>query len=184
MNSGSLIIDNTWTLFLDRDGVINRRIVGGYVRRWDEFEFLPGVLDAMKILSKRFVRIVVVSNQQGIGKGIMTGADVELIHSSMVRQIEGARGRIDLVLYSPHLRSDGSEMRKPATGMAMEAQRRFPEISFEKSIMAGDSESDILFGRNAGMKTVLISDDAELVEKLKGQCDLFYSDLISFSNAI
>lgn len=181
MNSGSWSTDKSWTLFLDRDGVINRRIVDGYVRRWEDFEFLPGVLDAMKILSKHFGRIVVVSNQQGISKGIMTASDVELVHSSMVRQIEGARGRIDLVLYSPHLHSDGSPMRKPGIGMAMEAKRHFPEISFEKSIMAGDSESDLMFGRNAGMHTILVSDEAPLIEKLKGLYDLVVPDLVNFA---
>jgi histidinol-phosphate phosphatase family protein len=181
MSSGSWNIDKSWTLFLDRDGVINRRIVGGYVRRWDEFEFLPGVLDALKILAKRFGRIVVVSNQQGIGKGIMTETDVGLIHSSMVRQIEGARGRIDLVLFSPHLRTDGSPMRKPEIGMAMEAQKIFPEIDFEKSVMAGDSESDMLFGRNAGMKTVLINQNKEDSERLSLLYDFAYPDLMSFA---
>jgi histidinol-phosphate phosphatase family protein len=184
MSSGSWNIDKSWTLFLDRDGVINRRIVGGYVRRWDEFEFLPGVLDALKILAKRFGRIVVVSNQQGIGKGIMTETDVGLIHSSMVRQIEGARGRIDLVLFSPHLRTDGSPMRKPGTGMALEAQKIFPEIDFEKSVMAGDSESDMLFGRNAGMMTVLISDDPVVVKQHSALYDEHYNDLLMFSKTL
>src|SRR5512138_3466318 len=154
-------IDRNWTLFLDRDGVINRRIVGGYVTAWEEFEFLPGVLEALKILGRRFGRIIVVSNQQGVGKGLMTSADVEKIHSSMVRQVEGARGRIDLVLFSPHLDSEESLMRKPNTGMALEAAQWFPEIEFGRSVMAGDSASDMRFGKNAGMKTVLISDDPD-----------------------
>lgn len=174
-------VNRTWTLFLDRDGVINRRIVDGYVTRWEEFEFLPGVLDALKIMARHFGRIIVVSNQQGIAKGIMTEEDLDRIHSSMIRQIEGARGRIDLVLHSPHLSSEGSPMRKPGIGMAVEAKKMFPEIDFEKSIMAGDSESDMLFGRNAGMKTVLISPDSELTEQLNGTFDSVYPDLISFA---
>jgi D-glycero-D-manno-heptose 1,7-bisphosphate phosphatase len=174
-------IDRSWTLFLDRDGVINRRIPGGYVVRWEEFEFIPGVPVALKDLSRSFGRIIVVSNQQGIGKGLMTVHDADLIHGSMVRQVEGARGRIDLVLFSPHLEEEGSQMRKPNTGMALEAKKRFPEIDFRKSVMAGDSESDLQFGRNAGMKTVLISNDAECIQRLAGLYDLTAPYLLSFA---
>ena len=184
MSLKSWNIDPSWTLFLDRDGVINRRIVDGYVTRWEEFEFLPGVPEAMKTLSRTFGRIIVVSNQQGIGKGIMTAGEVERIHSSMVRQIEGARGRIDLVLFSPHLREDGSPMRKPGIGMALEAKKHFPEIDFAKSVMAGDSASDMLFGKKAGMKTVLIMNDLKCIEQLPGLYDLVFPDLISFSKGL
>ena len=101
MNSRTLKHGKDWTLFLDRDGVINRRIVGGYITEWDEFEFLPGTFEAIRNLSAGFGRIVIVSNQQGVAKGLMTAEDVERIHSSMTRQIEGEGGRIDLVLYCP-----------------------------------------------------------------------------------
>jgi len=170
-----------WTLFLDRDGVINRRIVGGYITDWDEFEFLPGTFDALKEFSSTFGRIIVVSNQQGVAKGVMTNADVEKIHSSMIRQIEGAGGRIDLVLYSPHLASEGSEMRKPSVGMALKAKEMYPEISFEKSVMAGDSLSDLEFGRNAGMVTVFICPDKILADKYSDLTDFHYPDLVTFS---
>lgn len=176
-----LDIDRSWTLFLDRDGVINRRIVDGYVRRWDQFEFLPGVLDALKILARKFGRIIVVSNQQGIGKGLMTEPELQLIHNSMVRQIEGAGGRIDLVLHAPHLASDRSPMRKPGIGMALEAKSIFPEIDFEKCVMAGDSDSDMQFGRNAGMKTVLISEDPQYTEIPDILVDFVYKDLLMVS---
>ena len=184
MNSENWNIDKSRSLFLDRDGVINRRIPDGYVKTWDAFEFLPGVPEAMKRLAKRFGRIIVVSNQQGIGKGLMTEQDLERIHSSMVRQIEGSRGRIDLVLHSPHRKEEDSPMRKPGIGMALEAKKIFPEIEFGKSVMAGDSESDLLFGRNAGMKTVLISDNVKLVKSLKDHFDFVYPDLLAFSLAL
>jgi D-glycero-D-manno-heptose 1,7-bisphosphate phosphatase len=72
-------------------------------------------------------------------------------------------------------------MRKPNTGMATEAKIRFSEIDFGKSVMAGDSESDMQFGRNAGMKTVLISDDGECIQNLAGLYDLTFPDLLSFA---
>ncbi len=73
-------IDESWTLFLDRDGVINRRLMGDYVKSLDEFEILPGVLGAIKNFSKKFGRIVIVTNQQGIGKGLMTNEDLNAVH--------------------------------------------------------------------------------------------------------
>lgn len=177
-------IDKGWTLFLDRDGVINRRIPDGYVTRWEEFEFLPGVLIALKTFSRIFGRIIVVSNQQGIGKGIMTEHDLELIHSSMIRQVEGAGGRIDLVLHSPHRKEEGSLMRKPNTGMALEAKKIFPEIDFARSVMVGDSASDMLFGRNAGMKTVFIAIMPDHPEYKLGINDLVFTDIEAFAKAL
>ncbi|MEI7981828.1 MAG: phosphatase, partial [Bacteroidota bacterium] len=76
----NLKIDHTWTLFLDRDGVINRRIVGNYAKSCDQFEFIPGVLDAIRQFSLIFGKIIVVTNQQGIGKGLMSREDVTAIH--------------------------------------------------------------------------------------------------------
>ena len=88
-------IDSSWTLFLDRDGVINVRIIDGYVRNIDEFHFLPGVLDAFRRFSEVFGRIIIVTNQQGVGKGIMSEADVEKVHSHLKSAVEGSNGRID-----------------------------------------------------------------------------------------
>ena len=90
-----------WTLFIDRDGVINRRLVDDYVKNLDEFEFLPGVLHAMSIFAKNFKHIFVVTNQQGVGKGLMTEEKVHQIHSSMVSQIVQKNGRIDAVYFCP-----------------------------------------------------------------------------------
>ena len=147
-------IDKSWTLFLDRDGVINRRLLDDYVKRWDEFEFLPGVKEAIAKLSRIFGRVVIVSNQQGIGKGLMTEKDLDHIHSMMVHEIEEAGGRIDAIYHCPELKEKNPECRKPKPGMALQAQKDFPEIDFEKSVMIGDSESDIEFGKRLGMLTV------------------------------
>jgi len=184
MTLQDLRIDSTWTLFLDRDGVINRRIMDDYVRTWDQFEFLAGVPEAIKLLAGIFGKIIVVSNQQGIGKGLMTENDVQQIHRRMTDEIVQAGGRIDAVYISPYLHSDGSFMRKPNVGMALRSRRQFREISFNRSIMAGDSLSDMIFGKRAGMKTVLISPDAELAKKHPRQIDYLYPDLISFVHAI
>jgi histidinol-phosphate phosphatase family protein len=182
MNLNQLQIDRTWTLFLDRDGVINRRIVDDYVKTWDQFVFLPGVLDALKKFHHVFGRIIVVSNQQGVGKGLMSEADVQSVHIRMQDEIKNAGGNIDAVFYSPHLQSDKSIMRKPNIGMALKARRQFTDIRLNRSVMAGDSISDMIFGKRAGMKTVLISQNAEPAQLHPRQIDYLYPDLISLAN--
>lgn len=147
-------VDSSWTLFLDRDGVINVRLVGDYIKSVEEFEFIPGVLNAIVQFSKQFGKIVVVTNQQGISKGKMTERNLEDIHRYMRLEIEKHSGRIDAIYHAPQLASEQSEMRKPNVGMAKKAQLDFPEINFEKSVMIGDSDSDIEFGQALGMITV------------------------------
>lgn len=152
-------IDESWTLFLDRDGVINRRLMGDYVKSLDEFEILPGVLGAIKNFSKKFGRIVIVTNQQGIGKGLMTTEDLNAVHQYFQSKVIENEGRIDAFYHAPNLAAENSDLRKPNIGMAHLAKTDFPEIDFSKSIMVGDSVSDMEFGKNAGMKCVFISED-------------------------
>jgi histidinol-phosphate phosphatase family protein len=184
MNSGHLKTDITWSLFLDRDGVINKRIVGGYVRLWDQFTFLPGVLDAFKILTGNFNRIFVVSNQQGVGKGLMTDQDVTDIHVRMTEEIVKAGGTVDMTYYCPFLEVSRSIMRKPGIGMALQARKEFPEINFKRSVMVGDSISDMIFGKRLKMKTVLLSNDIALIRKGANVIDLVYDDLLSFAKSL
>lgn len=151
-----LFIDEGWTLFLDRDGVINRRIIDGYVTSWSAFEFLPGVLDAMKIFAEKFKYIMVITNQQGVGKGLMTMEQLEAIHDRMCLEIEAHDGRIDGILVCSQLATDPDNYRKPSPEMAYMAQDIYPEIDLEKCIMVGDGQTDIDFGRNAGTRTIFI----------------------------
>ncbi|NOX86952.1 MAG: HAD family hydrolase [Chlorobi bacterium] len=173
--------DKSWTLFIDRDGVINRRPVGDYVKKWDEFEFLPGVPEALAQLSGIFGRIIVVTNQQGIGKGLMTSGDLEEIHRKMVDKIGKAGGRIDAIYFCPDLEGEAENCRKPGTGMAERAKADFPEIDFSRSIMAGDTENDMLFGKNAGMITVLINTNDIPVNEIPS--DAVFPNLISFAGS-
>ena len=153
--------DKSWTLFLDRDGVINHRIPGAYVRHWEEFEFMENVPKAIAIFSKIFGRIVVVTNQQGIGKGLMTSEELVALHDKMYREIMKAGGRIDAVYFCPKLATENPICRKPEVGMAYQAQRNFPEIDFKKSVMVGDSLSDMGFGSKVGMWNVLVETNEE-----------------------
>jgi histidinol-phosphate phosphatase family protein len=184
MNLPGLTIDRSWTLFLDRDGVINRRIVGDYVKTREQFEFIPGVPEAIATLSARFGRVIVVTNQQGVGKGLMTDADVNAVHRIMTEEIERAGGRIDAVYYSPHLESDRSFMRKPAPGMALRARRQFPGIVLKKAVMAGDTLSDMIFGKRLGITTVLIAPNARLAQKHPAYIDFVFPDLLTFAGSL
>lgn len=151
-------IDKDWTLFLDRDGVINRRIPGDYIRTVEEFEFLPGVLKTLSRFSNIFHYLIIVTNQQGIGKGLMTEKDLQVIHQHMVDQIEKSGGRIDKIYFCSDLASLADNCRKPSPAMGLRAKKDFSQIDFEKSVMVGDSLTDIGFGRGLDMKTILIGD--------------------------
>lgn len=139
-------------LFLDRDGILNKHLPGDYVRNWSMWEWLPGILEAMPVLAKRFKRIFIVTNQQGVGKGLMTEADLEDVHRHMLADIEAAGGRIDRVYVCTALESEKSPNRKPEIGMALQAQRDFPEVDFHRSVMVGDSKSDELFAQRSRMR--------------------------------
>ena len=150
-------LDQSWTLFLDRDGVINERIMDDYVKRTDEFVLLPGVANAVSRANKIFSNVFVVTNQQGIGKGLMTERNLLEIHDYCSELLQVENGHIDRYYFAPNLASDNSDLRKPNSGMALLAKQEFPAVDFQKSIMVGDSDSDIEFGRKLGMKTVFIS---------------------------
>jgi len=158
MTLKDLNINKDWTLFLDRDGVINKRLEDDYVKNWVEFEFLDGVFDALKYFDALFGKIVVVTNQQGIGKRLYRLEDLELIHGNMLYEVKYHGGRIDKVYFSPHLAAEQHPSRKPGIGMALQAKTDFPNINFEKSVVIGDSMSDMEFGKKAGMYTAFISE--------------------------
>ena len=184
MSLQNLKTDKNWSLFLDRDGVINRRIVDGYVRSWDQFSFNPGVKEALNELSGVFGRIVIVSNQQGVGKGLMSENQVDTVHAKMVAEVEASGGRIDAVFYCTALENEKSFNRKPNIGMALQARKRYPEIRFRQSVMVGDSLSDMIFGKRVGMKTVFLSADLPRIRKGYKTINYVFTDLLSFSKSL
>ena len=153
--SDSVLSSGADTLFLDRDGVINRWLPGDYVRSWDQFAFLPGILECLRKWAGRFKHIILVSNQRGVGKGKMTMEQLEQVHARMLAEIRAAGGRIDAVYTCTELDED-HPMRKPQPGMFLEACRDFPDIAPERSLMLGDSESDRDFAYACGMPFVLM----------------------------
>ena len=173
------------TLFLDRDGVVNERLPGDYVRCWEEFRFLPGALEALRFFSGYFQYIVLVTNQQGIGKGLMTERDLADIHERMLSGIRAAGGRLDGIYYCPERSSAAGSCRKPGSAMAWQAKRDFPGIDFAHAVMVGDSASDMEFGLALDMQVVLIEgkeDDLERIKALSPQISLRFPDLASYAD--
>jgi len=176
-------IDKSWTLFLDRDGVINHDKDNDYILNWDEFRFYDTTLEAMAILANYFQRIVITTNQKGVGKGLMTIAELNNIHSNMLLQIEQAGGKIDKAYYCADL-ADDSPDRKPNPGMAYQAKLDFPEIDLSKSIIVGNRISDMGFGRNAGMHTVFVATTHPETPYPDPLIDLRFNDLLEFAKAL
>ena len=155
------------TVFLDRDGVINRKMPEGqYVTGWHDFELLPGVAQAIAQLNAAGLRVLVVTNQRGIALGLYTSADVEAIHQQLALALAVHGARIDGFYFCPHDKR-ACNCRKPLPGLFEQAQAQFPEIDPASSIMIGDSLSDIEFGRNLGLRTIFLEGDAASREHQK-----------------
>jgi D-glycero-D-manno-heptose 1,7-bisphosphate phosphatase len=176
--------DRSWTLFLDRDGVINKKIENDYVKKWEDFHFLEGVHTALKKFSSLFGITVIVTNQQGIGKGVFTESDLAATHKKMVEEINKNGGRIDKIYFCPALAADDHPNRKPNTGMAFDALRDLPAIDFERSVMVGDSLTDMQFGRALGMFTVFIKDQLPPLPAEQTLIDRHFTSLEGFSASI
>ena len=176
-------IDKNWTLFIDRDGVINHEKKDGYILNWREFEFYKDVKETFPKFNDKFGKIIVISNQRGVGKGLMTETDLNSIHQHMQKQIEMTGGRIDKVYYCCST-DDKHPERKPNPGMFLKAKKDLPSIDFSKSIMVGNKPSDMSAGRNAGMYTIFIK-STNLGQPLPDpDIDLAFDSLADFAKAL
>ncbi|MFH1575441.1 MAG: D-glycero-beta-D-manno-heptose 1,7-bisphosphate 7-phosphatase [Candidatus Nealsonbacteria bacterium] len=146
-------------VFLDRDGVININ-EPEYVHKIEDFKFIPGVLPALRKFSKTGYKIIIVTNQSGIGRGFFTKKDLQILHQWMLEQFEKAKVRINKVYFCPHVAEDNCSCRKPRIGMLEEAVKDFG-INLNKSWIVGDSERDIQMGKEANLKTILLGKDAK-----------------------
>jgi len=181
MKRALALVDKDWTLFLDRDGVINVRPINDYVKSPEHFIFLEKVPQAIHCLNKIFKYTFVITNQQGISKGMMTVNDLENIHKLMHTELSKHDAKIDEVFFCPDKKEDKSLFRKPNVGMALAARKKYPDINFKKSIMVGDSITDMMFGKKLKMLTVFISDDMYEVKKNASLIDYHFKSLFEFS---
>jgi len=151
-------------VFLDRDGVINRKPpTGQYVTKWEDFHILPGVVEGVSQLNRGGFAVIVVTNQRCIAKGLITIADLEKIHQRMRDSLARAGAIIDGIYCCPHEIEPSCDCRKPAPGMLLEAARS-RGIELSASWMIGDSNIDVEAGKNAGCRSARLSvrnDDAD-----------------------
>jgi D-glycero-D-manno-heptose 1,7-bisphosphate phosphatase len=155
------------TVFLDRDGVINRKPPeGDYVKSWEEFEFLPKAPEALRLLKEAGMRIIIITNQRGIARGLMTERDLEEIHKRMLAELARLQASVDAIYYCPH--EEGvCDCRKPRVGLFRQAQQDFPDIDFSNSAVIGDSLKDMEAGTQLGSLTILIADETAKEKLLK-----------------
>jgi len=144
-------------VLLDRDGVINRRIPGGYVTSWESFEFLPGALEAFKLLAENGYETLVISNQAAVGMKLMTSDELGLLTRQFEREVEKKGGRIRGVFYCTHRKEDDCKCRKPRPGLFLEARRQH-HLHFNETVLIGDSESDALAANLVGCPFIHIAE--------------------------
>jgi histidinol-phosphate phosphatase family protein len=158
-------VDENWTLFLDRDGVINERIMSGYVLDYKDFHFKQGALESFASLSSKFKYVFVVTNQQCVALEKISEAALTEIHHQMKVDIEKVGGKITQVFAATELKDQEPFMRKPSIGMGKIAKELYPDVDFSKAIMVGDTNTDLIFGKKLGMKTVLIVTEEKVTVK-------------------
>jgi len=170
-------------VFLDRDGIINVRLADHrYVTSWEEFSFMPGIFETLRALNRSGYRLAVVTNQQGVGKGIMTERTLNEIHENMLNVLSSESIKIERVFYCPHLIEDNCSCRKPKPGLLFKALSEFDfNIDFEHSYFVGDSYSDIITGNMVSLKTILVGTDILFTEDIKPTLYLKdISEIVSF----
>ncbi len=174
------LVDKEWTLFLDRDGVVNVRPVNDYVKTVSEFIFIEGVPETIKQLNKIFKYTFIVTNQGGIEKGLMTEQNLKQIHGYMTDELKKKTAYVDDIYFCPFRAEKKHFLRKPNVGMALKAKRKFSDIDFKKSVMVGDALSDMLFGKRLGMITVFIAPDLKEVRQQPHLIDYHFKSLFDF----
>jgi histidinol-phosphate phosphatase family protein len=146
-----------YTLFLDRDGVLNLPIVDDYARKADELILVENIVHTMSNLAVFFKRIILVTNQQGIGRKVMSETDLENVHLKLYNALKiKNKYWFDTALFAPYLKTEEHMWRKPSNGMLLKAKEYFPDMDFSKAIMVGDSPGDMMLADTVGLLKVKI----------------------------
>jgi len=170
-----------FTIFLDRDGVINLPIVDDYAKQPNEFILVDGVLDALGKLQQMVKRVVMVTNQQGVHRKVMSEKDLENVHLKLYNSLKNkGLSYFDASFYAPYLKEESHEWRKPKNGMLLKAKSYFPDIDWTKAIMVGDSPGDMQLADTLGITKVKIANPQFLFDNQ----DYTYPDLGSFVAAM
>lgn len=171
------------TIFLDRDGVICQD-KKKYIKKWGEFEFIPHIFRVLRVFKDRGYRVIIVTNQGGVGEGLMTMNDVTGIHSRMKQRIYGEGGRIDAIYFCPHTKDDECICRKPKPGMFFFAKKNYPDIDFKNSFMIGDRWSDMDAASAVGIKTCMLIDQLTDLHKCRVEPDFCIADIAQAINLV
>jgi D-glycero-D-manno-heptose 1,7-bisphosphate phosphatase len=164
-------------VFLDRDGVINRKPPeNDYVKNWSEFEFIPGAIEALKLLTQNGYDIYIITNQRGIARGIMSERDLDIIHEKMKAELGKHNAKINGIYYCPHGLDDGCDCRKPKPGLLFRAASEH-ELNLTTAVFIGDDESDLQAGDAAGCKTILVEPGKDLLQVVSSLLKLEHTDL-------
>jgi len=168
--------------FLDRDGVINQKAPteDEYITRWEELQILPGVVEAITLLNRASFRVIVVSNQRCVAKGLLTAGDLDSIHQRMCSELGALGAQVDGVYYCPHEEQPPCNCRKPEPGMLFAAAGDH-QLDLNSSWMIGDSEKDVEAGRRAGCRTARIS---RIGLREKGKSDVLARSLLDATRQI
>lgn len=164
-------------VLFDRDGVVNKRLVGDYVKKWEEFEFSDGFFDLFSHIKSNEYKTALVTNQQGIAKGIMSTHKLNNIHQLMqIELLENTDFEFDTIKFSPDLDNIENIRRKPGLGMYLEviSEFRIENIDFENSYMIGDSLTDLVPAQILGFKTIFIGEKDELISQIEKKSDKIY----------
>jgi D-glycero-D-manno-heptose 1,7-bisphosphate phosphatase len=146
------------TVFLDRDGTLNVKASdGGYITDPADLVLLPGAAAAVRMLNERGLKVVLVTNQRCIARGMASAADVRRVNDRLVRQLEMAGARLTACYVCPHDILAGCGCRKPAPGLLLRAAAEDPAIDLREAVMIGDAESDVAAGRAAGTATIRLA---------------------------
>ncbi len=177
-------MDKSWTIFLDRDGVLNVDNVKGYVLGVEQLKLMDGVKDAMRKIAAIFGRVIVCTNQRAVGKGLLSIDELHRMNHQISKWITETGGRIDKFYYATDL-DEHAWNRKPNPGMALKAQQDFSEIDFSKSIMVGNNLSDMQFARNAGIKhTIFLSTTVHDLTYPHPLIDARFDNLKAFADSL
>ena len=169
-------------VFLDRDGVINEPAPeGSYITKWEELRLLPGVAAGIASLNRAGYTVIVVTNQRCVAKGLLSTAELEILHERLIKLLAQSGATIDGVYYCPHELDDACACRKPRPGMLLEAARAH-NIDISSAWMIGDSDIDIEAGRNAGCKTIRLLERIENSDQaVGGSVARTTSDMVAIS---
>jgi histidinol-phosphate phosphatase family protein len=147
-------------LFLDRDGVLNEHVRGGYVLRWEEFVWRPGAISSLRRLTPFALPIVIVTNQSCVGRGLVSLHSISSIMDHAVTALEEAGVPVDGWYCCPHAPDQGCDCRKPSAGMLRAAAADL-NLDLAASYLIGDSDSDIAAGKAAGCRTWKVREPAD-----------------------